>query len=223
MSRARILADYVSSGDELADKAPLASPAFTGTPTGITAAHLEAGVLPSDVTGGSGLTNGVTNSVTWRLIANEPAGQREPIGVGGAGKWELADDTESEFYLGSAGFIVVDTGGNGVFSFTASGYYSICASVIWDTGATIEQSGLKLQGSNNGVGGSFGNLATANNTVYKANRHGQCVAGTIIKVGATVADFAIRLTFITTGGTSFAEGHDTMSKTYITFTKLADL
>ena len=50
MTRARILADYVSSGDELADKAPLASPAFTGTPTGITAAHLEAGVLPSDVT-----------------------------------------------------------------------------------------------------------------------------------------------------------------------------
>ena len=96
MSRARILADYVSSGDELADKldlsggamtgaittnstfdgvdvgvrdailtstttlataaAPKASPAFTGTPTGITAAHLEAGVLPSDVTGGTGLT-----------------------------------------------------------------------------------------------------------------------------------------------------------------------
>jgi len=56
MTRARILADYVSSGDELADKAPLASPAFTGTPTGITAAHLEAGVLPADVTGGSGLT-----------------------------------------------------------------------------------------------------------------------------------------------------------------------
>ena len=33
MSRARILADYVSSGDELADKAPLASPEFTGTVT----------------------------------------------------------------------------------------------------------------------------------------------------------------------------------------------
>jgi hypothetical protein len=33
MSRARILADYVSSGDELADKAPLASPTFTGTAT----------------------------------------------------------------------------------------------------------------------------------------------------------------------------------------------
>jgi hypothetical protein len=57
MSRARILADYVSSGDELADKAPLASPAFTGTPTGITAAHLTtAAALPAAVTGGSGLT-----------------------------------------------------------------------------------------------------------------------------------------------------------------------
>ena len=33
MSRARILADYVSSGDELALKAPLASPTFTGTAT----------------------------------------------------------------------------------------------------------------------------------------------------------------------------------------------
>ena len=31
MTRARILADYVSSGDELALKAPLASPTFTGT------------------------------------------------------------------------------------------------------------------------------------------------------------------------------------------------
>ena len=92
-TRARILADYVSSGDELAVTtatadaalpkaggamtgaittnstfdgvdiavrdaihAPKASPAFTGTPTGITAAHLEAGVLPAGVTGGSGLT-----------------------------------------------------------------------------------------------------------------------------------------------------------------------
>ena len=50
MSRARENAD----GARL--DAPLASPAFTGTPTGITAAHLEAGVLPADVTGGSGLT-----------------------------------------------------------------------------------------------------------------------------------------------------------------------
>jgi len=73
MTKARILADYVAGGTtatefdymdgvtsnvqtQLTAKAPLASPAFSGTPTGITAAHLEAGVLPSDVTGGAGLT-----------------------------------------------------------------------------------------------------------------------------------------------------------------------
>ena len=75
MSRARILADYVSSGDELADKAPLASPAFTGTPTGITAAHLEAGVLPSDVTGGSGLTlGGAVGMIAPFAMASPPTG-----------------------------------------------------------------------------------------------------------------------------------------------------
>ena len=72
-TRARILADYVSGGATAAEfdyldgvtsniqtqftaKAPLASPAFTGTPTGITAAHITSGVLPVGVTGGSGLT-----------------------------------------------------------------------------------------------------------------------------------------------------------------------
>ena len=59
MSKARILADYVSSGDELALKAPLASPAFTGTPTGITAAHITSGVLPVGVTGGSGIKGSI--------------------------------------------------------------------------------------------------------------------------------------------------------------------
>ena len=66
MTRARILADYVSSGDELALKAPLISPALVtpnlGTPsagtmtnvTGIPAAQV-GGVLPVGVTGGSGL------------------------------------------------------------------------------------------------------------------------------------------------------------------------
>ena len=45
MSRARILADYVSSGDELALKAPLASPTFTGT------TNVSSGVtLPSNPT-----------------------------------------------------------------------------------------------------------------------------------------------------------------------------
>ena len=45
MTRARILADYVSSGDELALKAPLASPAFTGTVAIPNVANLETAVV----------------------------------------------------------------------------------------------------------------------------------------------------------------------------------
>jgi hypothetical protein len=102
MSRARILADYVSGGTTAAEfdymdgvtsnvqtqmdaklatatatstYAPKASPAFTGTPTGITAAHLEAGVLPSDVTGGSGLTAlGTVTAGTLGSGVNHPTG-----------------------------------------------------------------------------------------------------------------------------------------------------
>jgi hypothetical protein len=76
MTRARILADYVAGGTTAAEfdfmdgvtsnvqtqltaldtaKAPKANPAFTGTPTGITAAHITSGALPVGVTGGLGL------------------------------------------------------------------------------------------------------------------------------------------------------------------------
>jgi hypothetical protein len=55
MTRARILADYVSSGDELALKAPLASPAFTGTPTGIVT-----GSIANDAVTGAKIENNPT-------------------------------------------------------------------------------------------------------------------------------------------------------------------
>ena len=45
MSRARILADYVSSGDELADKAPIDGPTFTGTVAIPNVANLETAVV----------------------------------------------------------------------------------------------------------------------------------------------------------------------------------
>jgi hypothetical protein len=61
MSRARILADYVSSGDELADKAPLASPAFTGTVAIPNVANLETAVVAN--------TAKVTNSTNASDLA----------------------------------------------------------------------------------------------------------------------------------------------------------
>ena len=45
MTRARILADYVSSGDELALKAPIAGPTFTGTVAIPNVANLETAVV----------------------------------------------------------------------------------------------------------------------------------------------------------------------------------
>ena len=67
MSRARILADYVSSGDELALKAPLASPTFTGTVAIPNIANVETAITANtakvtnathtgDVTGATALT-----------------------------------------------------------------------------------------------------------------------------------------------------------------------
>ena len=47
---------FTQAGGTFTGAVTLPSPVITGTPTGITAAHLEAGVLPSDVTGGAGLT-----------------------------------------------------------------------------------------------------------------------------------------------------------------------
>jgi hypothetical protein len=57
MTRARILADYVSSGDELALKAPLASPTFTGTVAIPNVANLETAVVAN-----TAKTSGSTNA-----------------------------------------------------------------------------------------------------------------------------------------------------------------
>ena len=62
MSRARILADYVSSGDELADKAPLASPTFTGTVAIPNVANLETAVTAN--TAKTGITSGQASAIT---------------------------------------------------------------------------------------------------------------------------------------------------------------
>jgi hypothetical protein len=72
-----------STGGTFTGAVTLPSPVITGTPTGITAAHLEAGVLPSDVTGGSGLT--ALGTVTSGNLANTaivyPAGMPESIAI----------------------------------------------------------------------------------------------------------------------------------------------
>jgi len=77
MSRARILADYVSSGDELADKAPLASPAFTGTPTGI----VEGSIADNAVT-----LDKMASGVDGKVITYDASGDPTLVGPGADGE-----------------------------------------------------------------------------------------------------------------------------------------
>jgi len=166
MTRARILADYVSSGDELAVTtatadaalpkaggamtgaittnstfdgvdiaardaihAPKASPAFTGTPTGITAAHLEAGVLPSGVTGGSGLGNGITSHHKWYMNTQYYGTTTRYFGTTGSTSGLNAPATQAYAY-GGVMSVALDNDtalwtfpstGNWLISFTCNG------------------------------------------------------------------------------------------------------
>jgi hypothetical protein len=131
MSKVRDFAEIISAGIA-ADDAGLGnvtneskatmftSPTFTGTPTGITAAHLEAGVLPSDVTGGSGLTSplqkaggtmtgtiagftstGIDDNATSTAITIDSS---ENVGIGTTGpstKLQVAGDITATAFAGS--------------------------------------------------------------------------------------------------------------------------
>jgi hypothetical protein len=96
MSRARILADYVSSGDELADKAPLASPAFTGTAT------FSGDIVPSTplshrnmiINGGMNVAQRST-SVTSITATGYHAVDRIQTQFTNGGTWTIAQSTDA--------------------------------------------------------------------------------------------------------------------------------
>ena len=122
MTKARVLADYVAGGTTAAEfdymdgvtsnvqtqmnaKAPLASPAFTGTPTGITAAHITSGVLPVGVTGGSGLT--ALGTVTTGNLSNSaivyPNGHIIQVVTGTSGAYVQSGGSSSHVWGNTGG------------------------------------------------------------------------------------------------------------------------
>jgi hypothetical protein len=163
MTRARILADYVSSGDELALKAPIAGPTFTGTVAIPNVANLETAVVANtakvtnynqtladinalDVTElgtvtsgsiGSGVTGltGIKHIDSWRINTNAALGSSAVV----TANWER-DDTA---FGTSQSFTGIGTGftapSSGVFTFPTEGFWLVMAFgfAVGDTGAYV--------------------------------------------------------------------------------------
>jgi len=130
MSRARVLADYVSSGDELADKAPIAGPTFTGTVAIPNVANLETAVVAN--------TAKVTNSTNASdLASGTVADARMPNLTGaittveGAVATTIADDAVGSDEL--ANDVVINTSG----AITTTGLATVAK--IVETGGALKE------------------------------------------------------------------------------------
>ena len=140
MTRARILADYVSSGDELALKAPLASPAFTGSPsitlgsdaTGDVYYRAAGGALTRLATGADGTVLTSTGAAAVPAFEAVPVSDIVSTATGGTTIYTEGDykvhvyKTSSTFATGTLGgtvqyLIVAGGGGSGGWQATGVG------------------------------------------------------------------------------------------------------
>ena len=135
MSRARILADYVSSGDELALKAPIAGPTFTGTVGGLGTPVINlgsaTGAIPAGVTGGAGLSGSTslgtvtagTYNATIGSTATFPAGHiiSTNFGTYSNNYFEIGGSTTIT-YASSSAMTFTATGGNKIFISAVGGW-----------------------------------------------------------------------------------------------------
>jgi len=152
MSRARTLADYVSSGDELALKAPLASPTFTGTVAIPNVANLETAVVANTAKTSYDDT-GVRQDINTLAFRSAMITHGEPAFA--------LTNTKLEEFTDNTGIGPETTGGR---------YYDASFPIKWDWG-TFAPSG-NIGGSdyvmnNNGSNGTSGAryAANANNVI----------------------------------------------------------
>ena len=127
MTRARILADYVSSGDELALKAPIAGPTFTGTVAIPNVANLETAVVAntakvSFTPDAAQVFNDTGADVDFRIESDDDAnvffvdGGEDRVGIGESvpfGKLHIkTSDTTAPSVSGNADELVLEATGN---------------------------------------------------------------------------------------------------------------
>ena len=179
----------------------------------------------SGIIGSAGLKSGIVGApmqtlVIWRMVNNETKGHQDPLGGGGS-DWELSDDIESEFYLGSSTQI---TESSGVFSFGSTGYWNIrggfeCTNYT----DTVQNMTVKFLVSNNGAAGTFTSVAqtayadSSISTGYTDTINCEC----LLKITSTTND-----KFKVEHGAdpdTLILGNTSYNKTWLAFHKLANL
>ena len=158
--------------------------------------------------------------VVWRMVNSETKGHQSPLGAGGS-DWEIADDNENEFYLGSSTQI---TESSGIFAFGSTGYWSIRGYfTIGNADDTTVNTTMRMMTSNNGSGGTY---STMTQTVWantsQAVGHYIMISGEcIIKVTDTSNDFY--KTEQANDPDTFTVASGSYNYSYVVFTKLAEL
>jgi hypothetical protein len=175
MSRARILADYVSSGDELADKAPLASPAFTGTASFSDGNITNVGNIALDtISSDAGTSIGVTlgtdagddfNVGSGKLVVEGDTGR---CGIGTAtpmGALQVVDDGTALPSLGGGQTGLTVTRSDGSIGVTMGFYGATNDSYIqvgnFATGATAFKLLLQPSGGDVEIAGAVNKLSVS--------------------------------------------------------------
>lgn len=157
---------------------------------------------------------GAISQIIWRMVNTESTGDQDPLGGGGS-DWALSDDTETEFYLGSATQIAESSG---IFSFGSTGFWSVKAYGNAFSSAAGAVCRLNFK-------------ATSNDSTYALISQGTSWGDSGMRSTAScevflkiddVAQQKIKLEQDTDGNTAF-QGTNTLNVTYIVFEKKSEI
>ena len=264
MTRARILADYVSGGTTAAEfdyldgvtsnvqtqmdlKAPLASPAITGTPsvtlgsdaTGDVYYRAAGGALTRLATGAYGTVLTSTGAAAVPAFEAVPAG-----GITEADHWKLSTTTSGTFTplalnlirSNSRGFGLLGTGmtcattgdppvTTGIFSFPSTGYWKVGYTMGFQYNGDSKYNGGDIQVTINSGSGDTYAAAASNWAFIQQTSSGTTYAATYMETIVDVTSVStVKVRFTTSVQNSSAEtlGNSSYTITGMQFIRLGD-
>lgn len=150
----------------------------------------------------------------------------DPVG-GSGGEWEVADDTESEFYLGATGISLIEEGlgtlGNGEFGFKVIGHFLIICMFMVDLSGdgTLAQVGLEVSDD---IGGTDTFTKISGPSIEgAANSRILTTCFGLIKTTTIASENAFKLSFDAGAATQQLLGDTNHNRTAFMVIKLADL